>query len=119
MRRFAVLSVASAVGFVVIACNNSTDPEPTADFLLDAPLCSSVLAIQMSIDNSVAGTDTFRVNLAPNHLRSRAFPLKAGAHTFDAHVVNNNGTTGFDFPTKTASLSAGGQYTDTLSFYCS
>jgi hypothetical protein len=83
-------------------------------FALDAPLCSSVLPVQFSIDNALVGTDTFRVNLAPNHTTSAAFPTSAGSHTLGARVVG-----GYVWADTLVMLSAGAVLTKSLPFYCS
>ena len=100
----------------LVACRGSvpTAPRATVYFALDAPLCSSVLPVQFLIDNALVGTDTFRVNLAPNHTTSAAFPTSAGSHTLGARVVG-----GYVWADTVVILSAGAVLTKTLPFYCS
>ena len=89
-------------------------PLPTVQFAIDAPLCSSRIPVQFSIDALDVGADTFSVNLSPEHTTSRAFVATVGQHTLAAHVVN-----GYMWPDKVVILAAGDVYTDTLPFYCS
>jgi hypothetical protein len=98
------------------ACRDSvpTAPQSTVYFALDAPLCSSVLPVQFSIDSALVGTDTFRVNLAPNHTTSAAFTTSAGIHVLGARVVG-----GYVWADTVVSLGAGAVLTKTLPFYCS
>lgn len=100
----------------LVACRSSvpTAPQATVYFALDAPLCSSVLPVQFLIDNALVGTDTFRVNLAPNHTTSAAFPTPAGSHTLGARVVG-----GYVWADTVVMLSAGAVLIRTLPFYCS
>jgi hypothetical protein len=120
MKRFVFLltiagSVASAV---LVACMNTTEnPVLNASvfFELDAPLCSSIIPVQLSIDHTVVATDTFMVNVAPReHIRSRAFITTAGAHILSARTV-----AGYVWPDLHVTLAAGSAVTDSLPFYCS
>jgi hypothetical protein len=91
------------------------DPAPggTVDFLIDAPLCSSRIPVQFSIDSTIVGTDTFFVHLAPEHIRSRLFGAAPGRHTL--HAATNL----YAWPDKTVTIADGQSVTDTLPFYCS
>lgn len=97
------------------ACDKLSAPETaTLYYVLDAPLCSSQLPVQFRVDNVLVGTDTFRVNLAPNHTKSDAFVIPAGTHTVSARVVG-----GLVWPDTLVDMSAGAVIQDTLPFYCS
>jgi hypothetical protein len=106
------------VTLTVSACLACTDPvSPTTAtiyFEIDAPLCSSILPMEFQIDNALVGVDTFRVNLYPNRMKSRAFTVTPGAHTLAARVAN-----GYVWPDSTVNLDAGVVFTDSLPFYCS
>jgi len=71
------------------ACGNPATPDATAgvNFALVAPLCSSVLPIQLLVDGRVVATDTFRVAVTNPHLFSTTFAVSAGQHVLDAHVI--------------------------------
>jgi len=109
------LAVAS-VGFISFAACTIVDPAPgaTVDFLIDAPLCSSRIPVEFSIDGAIVGTDTFLVHLGTvEHTRSRAFTAPPGRHTLHA-------ATGlYAWPDKTLTFADGQSVTDTLPFYCS
>jgi hypothetical protein len=97
------------------ACRaNPNGPDPTVSFLIDAPLCSSTIPVQFSIDGALVGTDTFVVHYGPEHLMSRAFATAAGQHTLSARTLN-----GYLWPDKTVTVGAGQAVVDTLPFYCS
>ena len=100
-----------------IACggNGTSTPQAAVYFVLDAPLCSSVVPMRFSIDNTVVGLDTFRVNLAPNHTTSHAFFTTPGMHVVSGVGVNG----GFVFPARSVSLTDGASFMDTLSTSCS
>ena len=90
-----------------------TAPEGTVHFLIDAPLCSSRLPVQFFIDSLQVGTDTFSVNLAPEHTKSSGFVTSVGLHILGARVMG-----GFVWPNRAITLTAGQIFTDTLPFYC-
>ena len=94
------------MGFAaLLACReNPTGPQPTVSFMIDAPLCSSTIPVQFSIDSVLVGTDTFVVHYGPEHLMSRAFSTSAGQHTLSARVALFNGYT---WPEKKVTLVAG------------
>jgi hypothetical protein len=100
----------------LVGCRGTTPvaPRPTVQFAIDAPLCSSRIPVQFSIDGFTVGSDTFRVNLSPEHTTSRVFATTVGQHALAAHVVN-----GYMWPDRIVTLAAGDAYTDTLPFYCS
>jgi hypothetical protein len=89
-------------------------PQPMVYFALDAPLCGTRLPVAFSIDDLQVGTDTFIVNLVPEHLTSVGFRTTVGQHTLGAQVVD-----GYIWPDTVVVLSAGGVVTYTLPFYCS
>jgi len=106
-----------SIAAVVLAACATIEPAPpqaTVYFVLDAPLCSSQLPVEFTIDGALVGTDTFRVNLAPNHTTSRAFATSAGQHTLGARVVG-----GYVWTDTTVTLAAGQIFNDSLPFYCS
>ena len=108
---------ALAVTLSLVACSTPSDaPGATATvyFVLDAPLCSSQLAMQFDIDHLSVGADTFRVNLSPNRTRSRAFTVSPGDHTLSARVVG-----GYVWPDTVVRLVSGAVVHDSLPFYCS
>jgi hypothetical protein len=107
-------SLAFAVVFV--GCH-STEPSTsfgTVRFQLVAPLCSSVLPVTLNIDSAPVGQDTFRVNLAPEHLTSAAFAVLAGTHVLGARVVG-----GYVWPDTSVSIVPGDSVIRFLPFYCS
>jgi hypothetical protein len=104
------------IGFMLVAaCRNAESvAEPaTVYFYIDAPLCSSVIPVQFLVDSALVGSDTFRVHLGGEHLTSRGFTTRAGAHRLSAR-------TGFyTWPEKRVTLGPGEAFTDSLPFYCS
>lgn len=82
--------------------------------MIDAPLCSSVLPVEFTIDDVTVGVDTFRVNYGPSHIKSRGFAVEPGVRTLGARVTN-----GYVWPDTTVQLEAGTVFNDTLPFYCS
>jgi hypothetical protein len=99
-----------------VACRvNPIGPDPTVSFMIDAPLCSSTIPVQFSIDSVLVGTDTFIVHYGPEHLMSHAFSTSAGQHTLSARGTFN----GYTWPEKKVTLVQGQAFTDTLPFYCS
>ena len=111
----APLSLLILAAVITLTACTIVDPAPGAavDFLLDAPLCSSRIPVEFSIDGTVVGTDTFFVHLAPEHIRSHLFGASPGRHTL--HAATNL----YAWPDKTVTLSDGQSVTDTLPFYCS
>jgi hypothetical protein len=92
-----------------------TVPGPSVSFTLNAPLCSSIVPIQLSIDSTLVATDTFVVHIAGReHTTSRAFPTTVGRHTLSARIVG-----GFVWPDTIVTLAPGGSFTDSLPMYCS
>jgi hypothetical protein len=89
-------------------------PSATIYFALDAPLCSSVLPVQLSIDRAVVRTDTFRVNVSNPYTTSVGFTTSAGNHTLGARVV-----AGYVWPDTVVTVKAGSILTKALPFYCS
>ena len=110
--RFTLLSLA------LLAQSACTEEDPAPDavvyFVLDAPLCSSVIPVQFFIDSVQVGTDTFRVNLAPNHTVSSGFATNGGPHILGARGVN-----GDIWPDTAVTIRAGKVFHDSLPFYCS
>lgn len=108
------------ITFAALAACEATGPNPRVGFTLapvyfqlDAPLCSSVLPVQFSIDNVLVGTDTFRVNLANPHTLSRGFATPLGARVLSARVIG-----GYVWTDTTVMLTGSG-VTRMLPFYCS
>ena len=104
----------------VLACGTSAIdrygppiPPTTVAFLLDAPLCSSILHVHLSIDKVIVATDTF-VTAGVKDTVSTKFPVRAGLHSVSANVIG-----GFVWPEKLVTVHAGEAYVDTLPFYCS
>jgi len=114
MHRAALSTLILATAGALAACA-IVDPAPaaTVDFLIDAPLCSSRIPMEFTIDGTIVGTDTFFVHLAPEHIRSRAFTMSPGQHTL--HVRGGL----YVWPDRTLTLADGQSFTDTLPFYCS
>lgn len=96
------------------SCREPVAPDATVYFELDAPLCSSVIPVEFSIDGVRAGADTFVTVSAIEHTKSRAFPLPAGSHTLGART-----DFGYVWPDTTVNLAAGEVFTASLPFYCS
>lgn len=112
--RIPMFSTAVAIATAFAACTaTAPDRAPTVTFVLDAPLCSSILHVQLHIDGALVATDTFRT-FGVRDTASQAFNVSAGSHRLAANVIG-----GFVWPEKQVSLGAGQAYTDTLSFYCS
>ena len=107
------LAVTSAA---VLACQGMDPVVPSATiyFALDAPLCGSILPVQLSIDGAIVQTDTFRVNVANPHLTSVGFTISAGSHTLGARVV-----AGYVWPDTVVAVNAGSMLTKALPFDCS
>jgi hypothetical protein len=110
-RTFSIVCV-----LLLAACNGAdvAAPSATVHFVLDAPLCSSIIPVQFSIDGLEVGVDTFRVDIPSPHTTSRAFAVSLGAHTLSARTG-----AGYAWPDKAVSLAAGQAFADSLSFYCS
>ena len=89
-------------------------PGGTVAYMLDAPLCSSVIPVEFLIDGVVTGSDTFRVNLPPDHTTSPVFHTTAGLHSLGARVVD-----GHVLPDTTVTTAPGDAFTLSLTFYCS
>lgn len=110
--RSALAAALAATG--ITACASTTSPRATVSFAIDAPLCSSVLPVEFSIDGQRVGTDTFRVAVSNAHTTSRAFSVSPGRHLLGAHVIN-----GFVWPDSSVAVSAGTAVYFSLPFYCS
>jgi hypothetical protein len=106
------------LGFALIAvmgCRaDAVAPQPTVYFVIDAPLCSSRIPVQFFIDDAHVGTDTFIVNLVPEHTMSAGFETTEGVHKLGARVVN-----GYVWPDSTVEMTGGQVFHDSLPFYCS
>lgn len=96
------------------ACIHPTQAPATVYFALDAPLCSSVLPVELSIDGAIVASDTFRVNLSVPHTKSRGFTTWAGTHVIGART-----TFGYVWADTTVMLETGQSLTRSLPFYCS
>ena len=98
-----------------VACSSTTSANNTANvrFYIDAPLCSSVLPVELSIDHSVVAVDTFRVHVANPHDTSKVFVVTAGSHALSARYGTNL------FLDKIVVLAPGQMVLDSLQFYCS
>ncbi|MBK8004454.1 MAG: hypothetical protein IPK12_11095 [Gemmatimonadetes bacterium] len=111
------LALAAALSSLLpAACDdgNGADPSATVVFAMDAPLCGTILPVELHIDSVLVQTDTFRINLAPEHEVSRGFPVAAGVHRLGARVVG-----GLVWPDTVVTLRAGEVITRSLPFYCS
>jgi hypothetical protein len=111
--RLAWISV-SMVALVACRGAEPVAPRATVYFVLDAPLCSSIIPVQFSVDSLLVGSDTFRVDVSQEHTTSRGFMTSVGQHTLGARVVN-----GYVWPDKIVTLAAGEVYAYPLPFYCS
>ena len=98
------------------ACHNpvAADRPTTVQFVLVAPLCSSVLPVEFFVDARSVGVDTFRVAVSAPHVVSRAFTVSPGVHALSANVLG-----GYVWPPHTVSVPAGTTVSDSLPFYCS
>ena len=96
------------------ACVHPTQALATVYFALDAPLCSSVIPVELSIDGAIVASDTFRVNLSVPHTTSRGFTTWAGRHVIGART-----TFGYVWADTTVTLLTGQSLTRSLPFYCS
>lgn len=114
LTHFLVCTSMAAVGVAACTIIDPVPPSPAVVFQLDAPFCGGKFPVQFSIDNVLIGQDTFTVNVAPNHLTSRAYAAAPGSHTIGAKVVN-----GYVWSDTTVTLSGTQQFTRTLPFYCS
>lgn len=95
-------------------CGDCGVAEARVVFVIDAPLCSSILPVEFAIDHLLVGADTFVVGLALPHTMSSEFTTTAGAHTLGARVVG-----GYMWPARGVTLAPGEVFADTLPFYCS
>lgn len=106
------------IGLAAVCACSSTDvgaPSATVIFVLDAPLCSSIIPVQFTIDSLQVGTDTFKVDVAGGpHTTSHSFAVAPGHHTLSARIDR-----GFVWPDKSVTLAAGQAFADTLPTYCS
>ena len=109
-------AVAAGLTIALCACQSSTLTErsSTLQFVLVAPLCSSTLPVEFSVDNQVVGVDTFRVMLPSAHTVSRAFDVPPGPHLVGARVVG-----GYVWAPRSLSIAPGAAVVDSLPFYCS
>lgn len=107
-------STIASVALVAFGCTNSVAPGASITFVLDAPLCSSVLPIQFLIDSALVGTDTFRIRVPGEHTRSRAFGASTGRHVVSARLLS-----GLVWPDTTVTLLSGQAATVSLPLYCS
>ena len=89
-------------------------PPATVRYVMDAPLCSSILPVEFFLDGIRVGTDTFVVGIFPEHLVSRGFETTPGQHILGASVVG-----GFVWPDTVVTLVASEVFLDSLPFYCS
>ena len=97
------------------ACSASPSaPSASVRFVLNAPFCSSVLAMRFAIDGAPVGADTFRVNLANPRTASRRFVVAPGNHALGARVDG-----GVIWPDASVMLAAGTVFDDSLPMYCS
>jgi hypothetical protein len=108
------IGLAAVVGVTACGGEDTLAPRPTVSFVIDAPLCSSVIPVELFIDGRPVGADTFRVNLAPAHTTTRAFATSPGRHRLGARAAH-----GYVWPDTTVTLAAGQAFTDSLPFYCS
>ena len=113
------LYISAIVGIATLGACSSTEPLPQSAevrFVLDAPLCSSIMPVTFSIDSVVVGTDTFRVHLPPNHTESKAFTVSPGNHVLGARTT---GVFSYVWRDTVVKATAGAATFDTLPFYCS
>ena len=89
------------------------DGAARVNFVLAAPLCSSILHVDLSIDKVIVARDTF-ATLGVKDTVSRAFIVSEGPHSLSASVVG-----GYVWPEKLVTAQGGTTVTDTLDFYCS
>ena len=115
--RIAAASIA-AIGLAACAAEEPAALPSSVYFFLDAPLCSSIIPARFYIDGVLAGSDTFRVNLAPERLTSRAFQTSAGQHTLGARG-SLGAPVDYVWPDTTVDLTAGGTLVHSLPLYCS
>src|SRR5471032_34233 len=90
-RLFSVMMMGAGVAAVACSDYGTTLPAlapPAVYFVLNAPLCSSRIPMQFSIDGTVVGIDTFVVNLTPSHTTSHAYVTTAGTHVLSGVGVN-------------------------------
>jgi hypothetical protein len=103
------------------ACSSSQAPAPTGkvQFFLDAPFCSLQMPMQFYIDHRLLGSDTLRVNFAPDDTMSQVFEAPVGFHTFGARGTFPPPTAVYIWPDTTVFLAPGQVLIDTLPLYCS
>ncbi len=108
------LLTAALITAFAFACASATAIDgATVRFYLDAPLCSSVVPVELSIDRSVVAVDTFRVNFASPHGTSKPFTVSPGTHVLGARFGS------YIFPEKSVLFTPGLAVIDSLPFYCS
>lgn len=100
---------------MLAACHSTTAPEKaTVEFAIVAPLCSSVIPAQFSVDGVAIGVDTFRVDVAGPRTLSRGFAVSPGVHMVGARVPG-----GYIWADTQMTLVGGRTVTDSLPYYCS
>lgn len=113
MHRMKSWTLAAAVGFA--ACRGSaTEPSTAVNFVIVAPLCSSVIPVEFTIDSRTVGTDTFRVAVSAPRTVSRNFSVTPGQHFLGARVVD-----GYAWSPQAVFVASGTVVSDSLPFYCS
>src|SRR4051812_1195768 len=74
----ASVMIVGAVALTVCGGANPAGPAPTVQFLIDAPLCSSRIPVELSIDSKLVAIDTFVVHLNPEHTTSASSRHRPG-----------------------------------------
>ena len=115
MRRLALF--VAAVSALSCGLFDPVNKPATVRFVLEAPLCSSILPVELSIDKVIVARDTFYSFGIPQ-AESEAFPVEAGPHSLSARVIASIGT-GFTWPETLVTVHAGEAYRHPLPFYCS
>jgi hypothetical protein len=113
--RLRVRRWACAAAVLAASCVSPTSAtSASVEFLIDAPLCSSLIPASFYVDGALVASDTMIVGLGARNHASRQFQVAPGTHTLHA-----TSPWSVDWPDKTVTLIAGQTAVDSLPVYCS
>jgi hypothetical protein len=111
------LLIAATTGATIVACGRTPTEPPVGavNFMIVAPLCSSVVPMFFRIDGGTTSVDTFRVNIGGGtHTVTRDYVLTPGPHVLSART-----SWGYVWADTTVTVVANKTTTDSLPLYCS